>query len=246
MAMKILGLRVSDGLHVTFKYYQSTNEITRAHIEDRNFIEKSEEMNLSFLMSIPNSAQYWATRKKDLFAMIRQLGKLTMFLTMSANEIRWTMLLKILHKMNITNNAAADQASDIEDPMRESNGVQRATLVVDDPVTCCIYFNKLVDVIMRILSYVKSRLFGQYCVVDYFKSIEFKQRGSPNAHILLWLKNDPREEVSVNMPQTLKLIESLCSVSAQDLPDTYSLQVHKHMFTCYKKTEDRCRFNIPY
>ena len=48
------------------------------------------------------------------------------------------------------------------------------------------------------------------------------------------------------MPNTVKLITDLCSVSSTDLPDTYSNQVRQHTFTCFKRDQHKCRFNIPY
>lgn len=88
MAVKILRLRVCSGLHSTFRVHANVKNITREKLEDKSFIHECVENNLAFLKSIPNSMEYWNSRKKDLFAMIGQLGKPTMFLTMSANEIR--------------------------------------------------------------------------------------------------------------------------------------------------------------
>lgn len=89
--------------------------------------------------------------------------------------------------------------------------------------------------------------FGNYRVKDSFMRIEFQHRGSPHAHILLWLDNDPREPLSENMNGTVQLVTDLCSVSKEDLPDPmYQNQVHKHTFTCTKRGETSCRFNIPY
>jgi hypothetical protein len=48
--------------------------------------------------------------------------------------------------------------------------------------------------------------------VDFFKRIEFEQRGSPHAHIILWLENDSNETVDEKMPATVRLVDSLCSV----------------------------------
>lgn len=239
VAMKILRLRVSEGLQCTFRC-MATASITRAMLCDREFLEQCIDRNLSFLKSIPNSVQYWQQRKRDLFAMIRQLGKPTMFLTLSASETRWSHLLKTLHKLSGSNN------NDVNDVMLQLSALQRATLVNEDPVTCCAYFNKLVDVIMQLLQSPRYSPFGKYHVVEYFKRIEFQHRGSPHAHILLWLANDPQEDISENMPATVQLIDNLCSISSEDLPDCYGNQVHKHTFTCYKRNENRCRFNIPY
>lgn len=242
MAAKIIRLRVSNGLHSVFKYHATTENMTRRMLQNKEFINECVEKNLSFLTSLPNSMQYWHKRKQDLFAMIRQLGKPTMFLTISANEIRWPHLLNILHKFS-----KDSTGQDLTDPMNELRAFKRSQLVNEDPVICCLYFNKLVNIIMHILSVNKAfNPFGKYRIVDYFKRIEFQHRGSPHAHILIWLNNVPNEPTSENMPQTIKLITDLCSVSAADLPNKYNNQVHQHTFTCYKKNNNTCRFNIPY
>lgn len=224
MAMKILRLRVTEGLQSTFKCAGTAN-ITRAQLKDREFVERCIDRDLTFLKSIPNSVQYWFQRKKDLFAMIRQLGKPTMFLTLSANEMKWPHLLKQLHRLS-----EGYTGIDLTDPLQELTALQRATLVNNDPVTCCIYFNKLVDVIMTLLASLRYSPFGKYRVIDYFKRIEFQHRGSPHAHILLWLSNDPDETVSETMPATVQLVLDLCSVRAEDLPDSYSNQVGNIIF----------------
>jgi hypothetical protein len=99
MTMKIMRLRVSECLYSTFKCIGETEKITRKMIKDKEFLETGLEKNLSFLKSIPNSVHYWAQRKRDVFAIIWQLGKSTMSLTMSANEIRRPRLLNVLHRL---------------------------------------------------------------------------------------------------------------------------------------------------
>ncbi|XP_058445649.1 uncharacterized protein LOC131426905 [Malaya genurostris] len=206
VAMKILRLRVSEGLQLTFKCMATAN-ITRAMLSDKEFLEKCVDRNLS----------------------------------LSASETKWPLLLRTLHKLSDKNSN-----NDGHDVIQQLSALQRATLVNEDPVTCCVYFNKFVDVIMQVLKSTRRSPFGQYHVVDYFKRIEFQHRGSPHAHILLWLANDPAEEISENMPATVQLIDRLCSVCANDLPESYGNQVHKHTFTCFKRNDKRCRFNIPY
>ena len=99
VAMKIMRLRVRDSLTVAFKHVGKDTKITRKQIEDEDYINNCVETNLAFLRSIPNSMWYWADKKKNLFAMIRQFGKPTVFLTVSANEIGWTDLLQLLYKL---------------------------------------------------------------------------------------------------------------------------------------------------
>ena len=164
MAMKILWLRVVQGMHSIFKSSYVRN-VTRQVLQDREFLNECMDKNMSFLKSIPNSVQYWALRKRDLFAMIRQLGKPTMFLTISANETRWPLLLSILHRLSDDYNDVAN----VEDLTR----CMRSHLVIEDPVTCCIVFHKLVDTLMVMLcSKARYNPFGiRHRVVDYFKKI---------------------------------------------------------------------------
>lgn len=99
MSMKIMRLRVRDSLTIAFKHVGRYTNITRHEIESQAYINNCLESNLAFLRTIPNSTWYWAQRKKGLFAMIRKLGKQTIFLTLSANEIGWTPLLKTLYRL---------------------------------------------------------------------------------------------------------------------------------------------------
>jgi hypothetical protein len=76
--------------------------------------------------------------KKDLFVLIRQLGKPTMFLIMSVNEHKWPHLLSMLHRIN---NLYKD--TDVQDPLVDLNRSKGSTLVNEDTVICCIYVYRL-------------------------------------------------------------------------------------------------------
>ncbi|XP_063235891.1 uncharacterized protein LOC134538481 isoform X8 [Bacillus rossius redtenbacheri] len=240
VALKILRLRMVDGIYSTFRNVSVTENVTRRMLEDPEFLKEYVIQNLAFMKTMPNSVQYWASCKRDLFAIIRQLGKPTVFLTISANEIRWMKLLTILLKLS--KKYPGKTAKDL-------NTSERCTLVSDDPVTCCIYFYRLVGSLMKMLKSKQSyNPFGKYFVKDYFLRIEFQHQGSPHAHILLWLNDDPRETVSENMPRTIDLVETISSVARDDVPSNsiYANQIHKHTFTCTKRGETTCRFGIPY
>ena len=122
-------------------------------------------------------------KKKDVFAMIRQLGKPTVFLTTSASEYRWSDLIRVMHKLEKGSEFVGEG-----DPAVELSADVRTTLVNEDPVTCCVYFDKMVDTLINILMSKRFSPFRRYTVVDFFKRIEFQQMGSPHAHILLWLE----------------------------------------------------------
>ncbi|XP_049514317.1 uncharacterized protein LOC119432693 [Dermacentor silvarum] len=240
MAMKVLRIRIRDGMQVTFRSTRDTAGITKRMIEDIDFIETCVNNSLSFLRTIPNSLSYWSARKKDVFSMMRQLGKPTVFLTLSSSEFRWPDLLHLLYRLR------NDGAPFHGDPLNDMTALQRTELVNQDPVTCVLYFNKLVDVFLAILKHRSASPFGDYRVLDFFKRIEFQHRGSAHAHILLWLDNDPHEEVSEHTPNTCHLIDSLVSLEHKDILPRPDDQHHSHTFTCYKKAASKCRFGAPF
>jgi hypothetical protein len=115
---------------------------------------------------------------------------------LSASEVCWSHPLQILCKLQ--------GETDVTEPLKELNAIRQSQLVNEDPVTCVIYFNKLVDVLQH--------------------------RGSPQAYLLIWMEKDPLEEISEDMINTVALIDKLCSVSSGNVQN-YGNQVHKHMFT---------------
>ena len=146
-------IRVRDCLTIAFKHIGTDTNITKEQVQSEEYIHNCIESNSAFLRSIPNSVWYWSGRKKDLFAMIRQLGKPTAFMTLSANEIGWPDLLTLLHKL-------AEGREDMENFIAsELSFIQKSSLINNDAVTCALYFNKLVNVIMTILQSKKFSLF---------------------------------------------------------------------------------------
>lgn len=153
MAAKILRLRVVQNFQVMF--HSKTNNIdniTRSDVEDREFIRNTMLRNESFLKHIPNSVQYWYSRKNDLFAMMRQLGKPTIFLTLSASEVHWKPLMKYIYKFQQARPNDMEPVDSLTDEAIDAmSATARAESVNTDPTICCLYFDKLVDAIMTCL-----------------------------------------------------------------------------------------------
>ncbi|CAK1586712.1 unnamed protein product [Parnassius mnemosyne] len=175
--------------------------------------------------------------------MIRQYSKPTVFFTISSNEIGWPKLLQLLH--NLKNNAkiSVEEAADL-------HFIEKSTLINEDAVTCAIYFNKLVEIILKIVQSKRHSPLKKYRLLHYFKRIEFQHRGSPHAHILAWLDNAPEDALNRDYNEAIDLIDFLVSVSAAEASGDIRLQTHKHTFTCYKGTASRrqqkCRFDDPF
>lgn len=244
MAMKIMRIKVRDSLSVAFKHVGKNCSVTREEIESAEYVNQCIEHNLAFLKSIPNSAFYWSKRKKDLFAMLRQLGKPTVFLTVSANEVGWPELLKTIMKFGNNGKNVTDEE------LKELRFMEKCNLVNEDAVTCALYFNKMVNVLMRVLQSKNCSPFGKYRVLHYFKRIEFQHRGSPHAHILLWLDNAPVKVLDEDREEAIKMVHQLISVSESSASGQVRVQTHKHTFTCYKNVlqsgKKICSFEAPF
>nr|KAF7431628.1 hypothetical protein H0235_004552 [Vespula pensylvanica] len=225
VAMKIMKLTIFHILTIAFKHIDKDFNITREQIESGKYIDHCLENNHAFLRCIPNSNWYWAERKSDLFAMIRQLGKPTMFLTLKANEIGWVQLLQILYKLKNNGNEIS------EEMVSQLSYIQKSTLINEDAVTCAIYFNKLVNVLISLLQSKKCNPFGKYRVIHYFKRIEFQHCDSPHAHILLWLENAPKDMLGADKQNAISLIDNLVSVSAKESSGNIKFQTNRHTFT---------------
>ncbi|GFS71554.1 helitron_like_N domain-containing protein [Trichonephila clavipes] len=81
------------------------------------------------------------------------MGKPSMFLTLSVNEIHCSNLLKVLHELGdaFTDINVTDPLADLSKGGFNLTRLMRCHLVNEDPVTGFIYFNKLVDCLMALL-----------------------------------------------------------------------------------------------
>lgn len=197
------------------------------------------ENDLAFMKGVPNIVSYWQQQKCDVFAMIRQLGQPTIFLTLSASELHWPHLLLLLERLQKSN-------PDLEIDPADMHALYRANLVNNDPVVCALYFNRLVCVFLSILQHRKfSPLVLPYRVVDFFERIEFQHRGSAHRHILLWLEGTANEDLSADMPETIHMASKLRTLDTTILKREHA-QEHQRTHTCLKENATRRHFEAPF
>ena len=190
--------------------------------------------------TIRNSPQYWENQKKEVFAMIRQLGLPTLFLSLSANDLNWSELIIVLGKL-------VDDKDYTE--AVKSNGLTwetRSRLVQSDPVTCVRHFDHRVSKFIETI--LKSPESPLGVLKDYFYRVEFQQRGSPHIHMLAWIEDAPKYQED-GEGEVLDFVDKVASCSG-DIPkhcETYlEYQKHRHSRTCRKGGKPICRFGIPF
>ena len=190
--------------------------------------------------TIRNSPQYWENQKKEAFAMKRQLGLPTLFISLSANDLYWSELIVSLGKL-----------VDKKDYSREvqENTLSwdiRARLVQSDPVTCVRHFDH------RVSKFINSVLRSPDCPLgilnDYFYRVEFQQRGSPHIHMLAWIANAPQFN-DCNDDHVVDYVDKVASCISDVREEEHlylECQKHRHTRTCRKGGKAVCRFGIPF
>ena len=192
-----------------------------------------------FMKSLRGSPPYFQAVSKDLFAVIRQLGAATFFMSLSAAETRWSHLLKILSQI-------IDDKELSDEEVLNLTWQEKSRLIQSDPVTCARHFDFCVNKFITEFLTSKSAPLGK--IQDYFYRVEYQQRGSPHVHMMIWCEDaprygeDPTEEV-------IKFIDTYATCQKADetpeLKDLIKYQTHRHSHTCRKKKRKQCHFGFP-
>ena len=92
------------------------------------------DQGFQFLRAVRGSPPYFEKAKKDIFAMIRQLGSASLFCSFSSAETQWTHLLRILGKL-------VDNKTYTDTELENLNWEEKSRLIKSDPVTCAMHFD---------------------------------------------------------------------------------------------------------
>lgn len=147
--------------------------------------------------SLGNSSPYLESRIKYVFAMIRQLGLPTWFMSLSSADTKWTDLLNILSQINCSKPLS-------EQDIDNMSWVEVTKLVKKDPITCVWYFDNRVQEFINTVRKNPHDPIGK--VLHYFYRVEFQQRGSPHIHMLIWIENAPHYKTA-NETESIDFID---------------------------------------
>ena len=190
------------------------------------------------LKNIRSSPPYWEAKQKDIFAMMRQLGRPTFFATFSAAESKWLDLLRILYLLKYKVNPT-------DAVLENLSWQEKSQLIQSDPVTCARHFDYRVQVLINKVLYSELAPLGK--ITDHFFRSEFQQRGSPHIHCLFWVEGAPELDKDSDT-DVAKFIDSYLTCKRYDsgeLSFLTNLHEHKHSHTCKKNGKQVCRFGFP-
>ena len=232
--------QISDKVNLAVRRCKKRGQkITAAEARDSSYVDKLVNLDEGYYIfrQLRNSPAYLETRKKDIFAMIRQLSLPTWFMSLSAADTRWTDLLRMLAKLN-------DGIDYSEKELENLSWQEKTKLVQKDPVTCSRYFDHRVQEFLNTVLKSSCEPIGK--LLDYFYRVEFQQRGSPHIHMLVWIENAPTLETNSER-EIVQFVDKYltCNTENEKTANLVGLQSHKHSRTCRKKGKPICRFGFP-
>lgn len=115
------------------------------------------DIGYRFLQPVRGTPPYWERTMKDLYAMIRQIGIPTFFLTFSAGETRWDDVITTL----LTISQDSRNISDLE-------WTDKCKLIKENPLMCARLFDHRVKSLFADLLLSKAQPLGK--VKDFFFS----------------------------------------------------------------------------
>ncbi|XP_072023189.1 uncharacterized protein [Amphiura filiformis] len=233
IATRIGCTKTSDGKKITAS-------MLRDHEQVKQLIKRDE--GYRFLAQLRGTPAYWEKSKKDIFAMIRQLGIPTFFVTFSAADRRWieihNSILKMLGKPPMTPEEHKNMSWD-----------EHCDIIMSNPVAAAKLFQERLHTFINDVIMSPANPIGK--VKDYFYRTEFQQRGWPHIHMVAWVENAPQMGEDPDN-EVLEFVDRYisCEIPPETDPELHeivtSVQVHSknHTRSC-RKTGKTCRFNFP-
>ncbi|KAK7878952.1 hypothetical protein WMY93_034202, partial [Mugilogobius chulae] len=217
-------------------------KITASMLKDKTEVEKlvRNKDALRFMTTLRGTPSYWSKCLLDLYAMIRQLGCPTFFITFSAAELsHWPEFIEAIK---------AQQGENVN--FDELDWETKCEILRSNPVTTMRMFDKRIEGLFKYLINSPAKPLGE--VTDYFVKTEFQHRGTPHAHILVFttFEFDLEQDEQILIEFIDKYISAKLPDPNED-PELYKLvtevQMHSrnHTKTCRKNSNRGCRFGFP-
>jgi len=232
---------ISIALRKTYSHTESGQALTSSTVRNAetlaSFINKDHAYQ--FLQTVRGSPPYWQKAMYKLLASVKQFGIFTFFVTLSSADLKWHDALQAISRQ---------QGRPLTDEEVESlTYEEKTTLLRSNPVTAARHFDHRLQSFFRLFLLSPAEPLGK--ITHYSYRIEFQQRGSPHAHIVLWTENSPSPD-----DQDDAICEFIdryvtCKIpDEEEEPELHKLvttvQQHHHTATCRKKGTF-CRFSFP-
>ena len=234
IAMRQGHTQTVDGRPITSDILTNKDQVKQMIQRDTGF---------RYLRQIRGTPAYWDKTLKDLFAMIRQIGIPTWFVTFSAADRRWIEIDNAILEQQGKPPMSSEEHSDMDWETHCQN-------IFSNPVTAARMFDHRVKKFIKDVIQSPAQPIGN--VTDFFYRTEFQQRGWPHIHMLVWVQDAP-DPYTVSDHEIVDFVDKYVSCelpSENDDPELHeivkSCQMHSknHTKSC-RKTGKTCRFAFP-
>lgn len=198
-----------------------------------------------------SSPQFWESKRRNLMAMIRQLGIPTFFVTYSPAEIQWPEMIRaLLYSEDRRNGRPPRQWSKSEIDVLLTKKAFLTDLLASNPYVALRMTMRRSHLLQKYLIFPATQgAFGR--VKDYYFRVEFQMRGSPHIHMVVWVEDALL--YNSHLPDSDGLvtdfIDSHITTEFYGLPADQQrqlkVQLHRHSHSCQRGGSCRYRFPIP-
>ena len=187
---------------------------------------------------IRNLPAYLAKKKKEAFAMIRQLKTPALFISQSAAETKWPELLRALGQ-------TVDKKTYTDTEIAQMDFESKSRLIRGDSATLVRYFDHQFNVFLKDVIFSKCKPIGE--ITNYSWRKEFATRGAIHVHWFAYVKDAPVYGEVPNS-ETAEFYDKIISCSL-DVPEDHKeyiqYQIHWHSKSCRVGKTRSCRFGFP-
>ena len=195
-----------------------------------------------FMKNVRGTPAYWQVQLYDTLAMLRTYGTPTWFVSLSPAEFMWPEFMQAVGKRNGHNWS--------EDDVKSMDWMTKAEHFRLNAVTVDQMFESRIESFFKDFIQSKAEPLGP--VAEYVQKIEFQVRGTPHAHVLIWIKDAPRVGKNTDEEVCNFVDKYINGRIPCDIPENedirelvQKLQTHRHNACCRKLGKSKCRFNFP-
>jgi hypothetical protein len=231
--------QVRDNISVALR--QTAGHLSAGHATDvaqlRQLVQRDSAFN--FLQTVRGTPAYFQRAVRELIAMVAQLGCPHFFLTLSAADMSWPELFRIIHKQNTGWDLSDDDIANL-------TYEQKVSMIRNDPVVAARHFDHRLQ---AFFTYILGKAAALGTLKYHFYRIEFQMRGSPHCHAILWSADGPNMKSSSDND----IVQFFSDKITAELPTdddalhdlVHHVQRHSHSVACKKKKTNSCRFHFP-
>jgi hypothetical protein len=182
---------ILSGISIFMKKTETTSSMSRTDALDPECIKALLRSNEAFQIfrTVRSSPAYWSARKKEVFAMIRQLGPPTFFITFSPGEVKFPELIRLLLKLNARE--GEESYVNESDEFLLNLPVERLYMLISsDPITVTRYLDQRMAHLRNFI-FARQGPFRLHRVSDHVWRLDYQDKGSLHLHMVIWCEKAP-------------------------------------------------------